>query len=85
MRKSVLDQQQPEQLFITPEAFRMDADGTIDQTDQQNEVDADPFRCRHGGTRHSDSQTGHKHGCDKDQNPPQKSNVISEFFAEHFS
>ena len=85
MGESVLDQQQAEQLFIAPEAFRMDADGAIDQADQENEIDADPLRRRYWSARHSDSQAGHKRGCDKDQNPPEKSNVVSEFFAEHIS
>ena len=83
MRKSVLDQQQSEELLIAAETFRMDRDGAINQPDQKDEVNADPFRRRYRGARHSDSQTDSKCRRNQDQHPGLKLNIFSEFFSKH--
>ena len=76
MGKSVVDQDQAVEVFVTSKAGSVYRDRTIDKTDQKHKIDADPTGLCDRDSGKWNDHANDEDGRNKDQDPTLKSNVF---------
>jgi hypothetical protein len=81
--QKILNQEQSEKLSICAEVSGVDSDGTVEEPDQENDIDTDPFALGNRHSRERGAEARQENDCDQDQNPSFEADVFPECFAEH--